>query len=92
MVIVNIINLDKNYGMTHQLSPSRVMSRDRSISPHSNIGRPPSPPLPYSPDRDHFNSDNKSHRDRQKRSPDRKIHERFIDQLIILTLINFFRI
>ncbi|VVC30025.1 Hypothetical protein CINCED_3A010267 [Cinara cedri] len=77
-------NGDKNYGMNHSLSPSRVMPRDRSISPQSNISRPPSPPLPYSPERDRFHSDNMLHRDRPKRSPERKVHERpsrdFTDQ------------
>lgn len=63
-----------------------MRSRDRSLSPRINIGRPPSPPLPYSPDRDLFNSDGIMRRDRSKRSPERNIHERpprsehFMDQ------------
>lgn len=71
--------------MIHPISPTRIiMNRDRSLSPRMNMGRPPSPP-PYSPERDHFNSDG-LRRDRQKRSPDRNIHERppkpehFMDQ------------
>lgn len=72
--------------MSHSMSPSRMMSRDRSLSPRMNIGRPPSPPLPYSPERDHFNSDNMLRRDRSKRSSERNAHERpsrpehFLDQ------------
>ncbi|VVC42561.1 Hypothetical protein CINCED_3A002685 [Cinara cedri] len=62
--------------MNHSLSPTRIMSRNQSISPQSNISRPPSPPLPYSPNRDHFNSDNMLPRDRPERSPKRKIHKR----------------
>lgn len=82
----NNTNLDKNYGSAHSMSPSRMRSRDRSLSPRINIGRPPSPPLPYSPERDMFNSDNMLRRDRSKRSPERNIHERpprpehFMDQ------------
>lgn len=77
MCNINILNLDKNnYGMTHSMSPSRVMSRDRSLSPRLNIGRPPSPPLPYSLDHDRFNSDNMARRERIKRSPERSIHDR----------------
>lgn len=56
------------------------MSRDRSLSPRINIGRPPSPPLPYSPDRDHFSSDNMLRRDRPKRSPERSVHEHLTRQ------------
>lgn len=68
------------------MSPSRMISRDRSLSPRMNIGRPPSPPLPYSPERDHFNSDSMLRRERSKRSPERSAHERpsrtehFMDQ------------
>lgn len=83
---MNIFNTDKNYGIPHQLSSPRIISsRDRSLSPRNNNDRPPSPPQPYSPDRDHFNSDNMLRRDRQKRSPER-IRERsprsdhFMDQ------------
>jgi len=50
------------------------MSRDRSLSPR--IGRPPSPPLPYSPERDHFNPDSLLRRERSKRSLERNVHER----------------
>lgn len=62
-----------------------MMSRDRSLSPRMNIGRPPSPPQPYSPERDHFNSD-LLRRERPKRSPERNSHDRppraehFMDQ------------
>lgn len=60
------------------------MSRDRSLSPRINIGRPPSPPLPYSPERDRFNSDVILHRDRSKRSPERndrsKRPDHFLEQ------------
>ncbi|XP_060873479.1 serine/arginine repetitive matrix protein 1-like isoform X4 [Metopolophium dirhodum] len=79
---------DKNYGMAHPMSPSRLMSRDQSLSPRVNMVRPPSPPLPYSPERDHFNSDNNMlRRDRPKRSPERNVHDRpprpehFLEQL-----------
>ncbi|CAH1736921.1 unnamed protein product [Aphis gossypii] len=68
---------DKNYGMTHPMSPTRLMSRDQSLSPRITMARPPSPPLPYSPERDHFNSDNNMlRRDRSKRSPERNAHDR----------------
>lgn len=53
-----------------------MMSRDRSLSPRINMCRPPSPPLPYSPERDHFSSDNMSRRDRAKRSSERNVHDR----------------
>lgn len=61
------------------MSPTRLMSRDQSLSPRVNMTRPPSPPLPYShsPERDHFNSDNNiTRRDRPKRSPERNAHDR----------------
>lgn len=77
--------------MDHTLSSKRLISRDKSISPQSNTRRPPSPPLPYSPKQDHFNSDNMLFRNRLKHSPERKIHEHpsrnFTDQLITLILI-----
>ncbi|XP_025415311.1 pollen-specific leucine-rich repeat extensin-like protein 1 isoform X2 [Sipha flava] len=65
---------DKNYGIIH-MSPNQMMSRDRSLSPRINMGRPPSPPLPYSPERDNFNSD-MLRRDRAKRSLERNVHDR----------------
>ncbi|XP_060848905.1 serine/arginine repetitive matrix protein 1-like isoform X3 [Rhopalosiphum padi] len=81
-----IYDNDKNYGMP--MSPTRLMSRDQSLSPRVNMVRPPSPPLPYSPERDHFNSDNNMlRRDRPKRSPERNVHDRpprpehFLEQL-----------
>lgn len=61
--------------MTRPMSPPRIISRNRSVSPRNNIGRPPSPPLPYSPERDRFNSD-MLRRERSKRSPERNLHER----------------
>ncbi|KAL5236230.1 hypothetical protein ACI65C_003640 [Semiaphis heraclei] len=68
---------DKNYGIAHSMSPNRLLSRDRSLSPRINMIRPPSPPLPYSPERDHYNSDNNMlRRDRPKRSPERNVHDR----------------
>lgn len=75
--MVNICILDNSYGMIRPVSPTRLRSRDRSLSPRINMVRPPSPPLPYSPGRDHFNSNNSmSRRDRSKRSPQRNSHER----------------
>lgn len=79
-MITNNFNLDKNYRKTHSLSPPQIMSRDRSLSPRVNIGRPPSPPLPYSPDRNHFSSDNVLRRERPKRSPERSVHEHLTRQ------------
>ncbi|XP_050440486.1 serine/arginine repetitive matrix protein 1-like [Adelges cooleyi] len=61
---------DTKYG----LSPHRV-SRDRSLSPRRG-SRPPSPPLPYSSNIDHYAETN-THRDsRSKRSSDRNVHDR----------------
>lgn len=57
------------------MSPNQMMSRDRSLSPRINTGRPPSPPLPYSPESDNINSD-MLRRDRAKRSSERNVHDR----------------